>query len=191
MAFFSVARNKLPGYLLPLLPALAIVLASALDSAETQAKWWLSASALTLAGLPVIMRALPDGLLLGFRKAPFSFGSAASPFAATAFVVLAAAVWWLAWRDRVREAILTIGIAIIAAVTYLKIETFPILDERVSVRGFWRANQSRAANACLDNVRRDSEYGLNYYAGHAMPMCNDAEMRPRIAVKGQRLVLVW
>jgi 4-amino-4-deoxy-L-arabinose transferase-like glycosyltransferase len=191
LVFFSAARNKLPGYLLPLMPALAIVLASALEAAETQAKWWLIASALALAGLPAIMRALPDGLLLGFRKAPLSFGSAAPVFAAMAFVILAAGVWWLAWRDRVTEAILTIGIAIIAAVTYLKIETFPILDERVSVRGFWRANQSRAANACLDNVRRDWEYGLNYYAGHAMPACTNDQMRPRIAVKDQRLVLVW
>jgi hypothetical protein len=176
--------------LLPLLPALAIVLASALEAASSQAKWWLSTSALILGGLPVIMRALPDGLLFGFRKAPFSFGSPAAILTVLPFVILAAGVWWLAWRDRVTEAILTLGIAIIAAVTYLKIETFPILEERVSVRGFWRANQSQAANACLDNVRRDWEYGLNYYAGHAMPACTDDQMRPRITVKDQRLVVV-
>ncbi|MGD1092712.1 MAG: glycosyltransferase family 39 protein [Bryobacteraceae bacterium] len=190
LVFFSAARNKLPGYLLPLLPALAIVLASALEAASSQAKWWLSTSALILGGLPVIMRALPDGLLFGFRKAPFSFGSPAAILTVLPFVILAAGVWWLAWRDRVTEAILTLGIAIIAAVTYLKIETFPILEERVSVRGFWRANQSQAANACLDNVRRDWEYGLNYYAGHAMPACTDDQMRPRITVKDQRLVVV-
>ena len=32
LIFFSVARNKLPGYLLPLFPAVAIVLADALDA---------------------------------------------------------------------------------------------------------------------------------------------------------------
>lgn len=82
------------------------------------------------------------------------------------------------------------GIVIVMAVTYLKIETFPILDERVSVRVFWRANQSQAANACLENVRRDWEYGLNYYAGHPLPACGDDQARPRITVRDRRLVLV-
>ena len=36
LIFFSVARNKLPGYLLPLFPALAIVLAAALDTSPVQ-----------------------------------------------------------------------------------------------------------------------------------------------------------
>ena len=34
LVFFSVARNKLPGYLLPLLPAMAILLAAAWESAS-------------------------------------------------------------------------------------------------------------------------------------------------------------
>ena len=37
LVFFSAAQNKLPGYVLPLLPALAIVLAVALD--KTPARW--------------------------------------------------------------------------------------------------------------------------------------------------------
>lgn len=190
LLFFSLSKNKLPGYVLPLLPALAIVLASALDAVEAQAKWWLSIAALTLAGLPVIMRALPDGLLFGFRKAPLSVGSVASLLTVLLVAAFAVGIWWLAWRERVSEAILAMGIAIVMAVTYLKIETFPILDDRVSVRVFWRANQSQAANACLENVRRDWEYGLNYYAAHPLPACRDDQSRPRITVRDRQLVLV-
>lgn len=190
LLFFSISRNKLPGYVLPLLPALAIVLASALEAAEAQAKWWLSAAALTLAALPVIMRALPDGLLFGFRRAPLSLGSMGSLVSALVFVALAAGIWWLALRERLTEAVLGMGLTIAVAVSYLKIETFPILDQRVSVRAFWRANQSQAANACLENVRRDWEYGLNYYAGHPLPSCSDHQMHPRITVRDRRLILV-
>ena len=49
LVFLSVFTNKLPGYLLSLLPALAIVLAVALDKAPAQ-EWWIAACAL-LAGL--------------------------------------------------------------------------------------------------------------------------------------------
>jgi 4-amino-4-deoxy-L-arabinose transferase-like glycosyltransferase len=44
LAFFSYPQTKLPGYVLPLLPALAIVLAVALDKAAGLA-WWLASSA--------------------------------------------------------------------------------------------------------------------------------------------------
>jgi 4-amino-4-deoxy-L-arabinose transferase-like glycosyltransferase len=188
LVFFSLAKNKLPGYVLPLLPPLAIVLAVAIEKAASQAKWWLGACGLMLAALPLIIKALPEGLLLGFRKAPLTFASL--PFApAFPFIVVAAAVWWLAWRDRTAAALLTIAIAVVAGITYVKLNTFPILDERVSVRGFWRANRAQAVNACLDDVRRDWEYGLNYYADRPLPECVPG-FQPRISVQDGHLVFI-
>ncbi len=105
LAFFSAARNKLPGYVLPLLPALAVVFAFALEKAGSLAKWWLGASALLLLILPAIMTALPDALLFGGTKAHVSF--LPLPVPALLFVIVAAAVWWLSWRDKPVLAILT------------------------------------------------------------------------------------
>jgi 4-amino-4-deoxy-L-arabinose transferase-like glycosyltransferase len=181
LLFFSVAKNKLPGYALPLLPPLAISLAVAIDKAGTTARWWLLTSVLMLAALPAITTALPEALLSGVRKAPFVFG------AGWPFVVPAAIVWWLAWREKPNLAMIAAGMTIVFGVAYLKGKTFPILDDRVSVRAFWRANHP--VNACIENVRRDWEYGLNYYAGHALPECGDTETGPRITVADQRLTI--
>ncbi len=182
LIFFSISKNKLPGYVLPLLPPLTIVLAFGLDKAGLAAKWWLVASVLMLVALPAIVAVLPDALLSGIRRASFV------PAPALPFVLVAPVVWWLAWRDRIVLSILTAAMSVVFGLAYVKGKVFPILDQRVSVRGFWRANTAQAANACLENVRRDWEYGLNYYAGRPLPDC-DAEQRPRITVQDGRLVL--
>jgi len=181
LVFFSAAKNKLPGYALPMLPALAIVLAVGIEKAGTAARWWLMACAMMLGALPAIAAALPEALLSGVRKAPFVFGPGLW------FMLPAALVWWLAWRERSNLAMIAAGLSVVLGVAYLKTKTYPILDERVSVRAFWRA--SHPAGACLENVRRDWEYGLNYYAGRALPQCGEAETGPRIMVVDQRLTV--
>lgn len=186
LAFFSAARNKLPGYMLPLLPALAIVLAIALKNAGPLAKWWLAASTLLLVGLPAVTAALPDALLFGGTRVRVSFYP--MPVATLLFVIIAAAVWWLAWRNRPVLASLAVAGAMFLGATYEKWKIYPELDQRVSVRGFWRTVPPEAAGACIAGVRREWEYGLNYYAGHPLPEC-DAAPRVRIIVKDGRLAL--
>ena len=180
--FFSVARNKLPGYLLPLMPALAIVLAVAVEKAKG-AQWWLAVCGLLLVALPSIAAVLPEALLAGMGKTPLVFRSGLY------FAAAAPVAWWLARKGNSSPAVLAIAVAVIGGVVYVKRTTFPMLDDRVSVRAFWRANQTRAAEACLDNVRRDWVYGLNYYAGHALAECGAAS-RSRIVVRDGKLALV-
>lgn len=182
---FSLAQNKLPGYALPLLPAFAVLLAVAMDKAGRGAAWWLTASALLLVALPMIVEAVPDALLSGLKNAPLDFTPGVP------FLLILPVVWWLAWRAKALLAVLAIGMAVLFGTAYLKGKTFPILDERVSVRGFWRANQPQAATACLDpKVKREWQYGLNYYAGHPLPECSDFDTAVRIATRDGRLSLV-
>ncbi len=183
MIFFSLAKNKLPGYMLPLLPPLAIVLSVALEKAASEAKWWLGASGLMLMALTLIMRVLPEGLLFGFRRAPLAFAPALP------FLVVAAGVWWLAWREQTVAALLTVAVAVVVGVTYMKLTTFPILDERVSVRWFWRANRVETDVVCLDHVWRVWDYGLYYYAARPLPQCG-VDSWPRVSVQDGRLVLI-
>lgn len=179
LVFFSAARNKLPGYMLPLLPALAIVLAVALDRTAAHRKWWLMASALTLVALPAVAALLPEALLSGIRRAPLNFTPGVP------FVIFAAAAWWLAWRERPNLAIAAVVAGIAIGLFYVKWKAFPALDDRVSVRQFWRANAS--PTVCIaDGVRREWRYGLDYYAARELPACSPTSA-PKIVERDARL----
>jgi 4-amino-4-deoxy-L-arabinose transferase-like glycosyltransferase len=182
LVFFSFSSNKLPGYVLPLLPPLAIVLGVALDKTQNAAGW-LAASAVLLAAVPVIAAILPEALNLGITHTdpPLALG--------WPFLVVAAAVAFLAWRDQADWAVLVVALAAVVAVGYLKWTAFPALDQQVSVRGFWRVNQPEAARACIaEDLDRDRVYGLNYYAGRPMRECTAGS--PRIVMRNDRLELV-
>lgn len=191
LVFFSASRNKLPGYVLPLLPALSIVLAVSLDrvgrSAEGETPgraqaWWLAACAALLVAIPTIGRLLPEALRTGLTHASISFGLAL-PFA-----LAAALVWVLAWTGRAHLAMLTAALAAAVGAGYLKASTFPVLDQEVSVRGFWRAHQPVDGGACVEGVPRDWMYGLNYYAGTPLPHCEPEQARrEKIVALGGRL----
>ena len=183
LIFFSVARNKLPGYLLPLFPALAIVLADALDAAHFKA-WWLAACALLLVGLPTVAGILPDALLVGLSRSQVAFAPGG-----LIFVGAAGVVWWLAWKRKTEAALLSVALAAGIGAAYVKCNTFPALDRIVSVRSFWQAHQSEVSAGCSDEVSRTWQYGLNYYAGHQVPECGAADPRPRITTRDRQLTM--
>jgi len=76
------------------------------------------------------------------------------------------------FRGSREQAVLAAALSTIAAIAYFKIAVLPELDQRYSVRPFWRANASQIESACLQDVRRDWVYGLNYYAARALPECS-------------------
>ncbi len=168
LVFFTLSQNKLASYVLPVLPALAIAAAVSLEQAAAKTlAGWLAVCVLLMVFLPVIAAALPEAINLGARKAHWTFGLGGLPF-----VLAAAAVWWLAFRGHMQMAVLAAALTVAMGVVYLKVSVFPVLDQRVSARGFWRAHQEEAAQACLDSsVGPAREYGLNYYAGRAIPRC--------------------
>ncbi len=185
LVFFSLSSNKLPGYVLPLLPALAVVFAVGLSKATHSGAWWLGASAALLAAVPVIAAILPQALNVGLTHTdpPLALG--------WPFLLIAGVVWFLAWRDQTELAVLVVALAAVAAVGYLKWTAFPPLDQQVSVRGFWRVNQPEVARACIDeSVDRDRVLGLNYYAGAPMPACREPLRGPRIVMDNDRLELI-
>ncbi len=181
LIFFSVARNKLPGYLLPLMPALAIVLAAALERLKRK-EYWLAACAALLIALPTVSALLPDALLAGLSRVHLMF----SPLGLI-FAIAAAAVWWLGRRETAEAAVIAVALAAGLSIVYVKYNTFPLLDQTVSVRGFWSRNRAAVDAGCYDNVNRAWQYGLNYYARHALPDCGANAAGPRIGVRDRRL----
>jgi hypothetical protein len=165
LIFFSAARNKLPGYLLPLLPALAILLAVAIEKAPGK-HYWLAACASLLVLLPTAGRILPQALLVGLGRSNLVFAPGG-----LIFLLAAAIVGWLAWRQKAELALACVALAAGLGIVYLKSTDLPMLDRTVSVRPFWSTNQKRLENSCLGATRRMWEYGLDYYAGREIPRC--------------------
>jgi 4-amino-4-deoxy-L-arabinose transferase-like glycosyltransferase len=176
LVFFSTATNKLPGYLLPLIPAACALMGVALAEAK-DAKWPLVASAALLALVPIVAGVLPEALLRGLSHARVA-DVAWLLFPPVAAVIATA---WVAERaGRRRIAAGAIVAAIITGVFWLETTTFPPLDRTVSARGLWRQIASRSGEVCVDNVNRGWRYGLNYYSSAPLPDCEEAPRPIRI-----------
>jgi hypothetical protein len=68
-------------------------------------------------------------------------------------------------------AVLAVAAAAALGTGYLKTVATPELDRNVSARGLWREIGGRAGEVCIGKVKRDWEYGLNYYSVTPLPDC--------------------
>jgi 4-amino-4-deoxy-L-arabinose transferase-like glycosyltransferase len=170
---FSASTNKLPGYLLPLLPGVCLLLARALEGVVSMARP-LAAAALLLSLTPVIGSTLPDALLHGISRADWG----GLPWEYVALTLpICLAVWWLERSGRRMWAVVLVAAAALGGVTMIKRSAWPVLDEVVSARGLWRKVEPRRASVCIESLQRTSRYGLNYYSVEPLPDC-DAVPRP-------------
>jgi len=141
VAFFSVSSSKLPGYILPVFPALALLVGSHLEQASRKNRM-LNAAALVLVGL---------GLLLA---APFAPDFARHDGEATLYAAFA--VWinmagmlalcggvlalWMARHERLDGHVLAIALS-------------GFLASQVLLAGFEPLGQARAGTALLPAMR--------------------------------------
>ncbi len=169
LAVFSVSVNKLPGYVLPLLPPAALLAALALDEAA-HAEWWLAACAIPLAAFLAAADVLPAALGTGgLSHAP----RPAFHWIWLAPLPLAALVWILARRGRRVMAIAAIAAGAACAILYVKQTALPAVDSMASSRAIWRQVGPKASETCVEGLQRDWLYGLNYYSVVPLPECKD------------------
>ncbi len=154
--FFSVSHNKLPGYLLPLLPPVAALCGIALTEAK-RARWVLAISAALLCLIPVIQEVLPQALVSGLSHAHLQF-----PFL---FLIPILAIAVVCWFVRPATAVAIIGFCVTAAVIRVVWITYPILDNVVSARS------NLDSITCSSNSNRSWRYSLDYYAHRPIPDC--------------------
>jgi 4-amino-4-deoxy-L-arabinose transferase-like glycosyltransferase len=166
LLFFSASTNKLPGYLLPLLPAAAALMGLALAEMR-DARPWLAACAVASVGLLAATRILPDALVRGLSRAPLP----RPDWTWCLPLLLAGAVWWLESRARRAGAVALLAGAFACGVFYLKTVDLPKLDAAASARPVWQSIAPRAAEVCVQGLQRSWRYGLNYYAGFPLPEC--------------------
>jgi 4-amino-4-deoxy-L-arabinose transferase-like glycosyltransferase len=185
MALFSVSVNKLPGYILPAMPALAALMAIALDECR-DARAWIAACAVLVAVFPVAAQLLPAAVRVGLSHAGYPHFQAV--WLAAAAVVIGA--WVLEARGRRVAAVMAVAAGASLGIGYLKASTMEELDREVSARGMWRQIAGRADQVCLAGVKRNWEYGLNFYSVTPLPGC---EASPRVwrvvRAEGDRVAL--
>ena len=126
---FSVSGSKLPSYILPIFPALALLLALYLRTAPQRA-WWLLAGA--MAALGIIMLAMVPKILLFAKDAPelLNFQASQPWLAAAAIALIAAALpvlWWCRQNraDLGLRATTVLAIGGFAAVQFLMLGAEP------------------------------------------------------------------
>lgn len=175
LLFFSVAVNKLPGYVLPLLPAVCALMGVGLAEARETgfAPAGLIVSALLLGLFPIAAHILPAAVVSGLSRAPKP-ALEWTWFLPAAVSLLA---WFLARRGRHLDAVIAVAAGAAAGIFWLKATTLPEIDRIASARSLWREVEARRGDVCVEAVNRDIRYGLNYYSGKPLPDCAE-EPRP-------------
>ena len=170
--FFSLSTNKLPGYLLPLLPA-ACALAGRQLATETGKRWILPSCALLVGVFPIAATNIPSYIVPASTKPDFSF-PAWPIVAAIALAIICA----LAERQQRRTLAISLVLSgMVGAIFYTKLTTYPTLDLSTS-RPLWKPELT--GNACVEDLHRSYRYGLNFYAGYELPVCTSADTRTHI-----------
>lgn len=166
LVIFSASTNKLPGYVLPLLPALAAMAALALDESE-RAPVWLAACAALVAVFPIAAPLFPAAAANEWESAPrlvfhWTWLLPAIP---------PAAVWMLETRGRRVAAVLTIAASTAAGAAYVKARSAPEIARVATAKALALEIQKHRGEVCAGPLKRDWEYGLRYYLGTSLPRC--------------------
>ena len=182
---FSLSRNKLPGYVLPMFPPLALLAALQLSGPRSR-RGVLAAAAMTLTLLPlaeaVLPRALSHGLFSAWPPENMVWGRAAGALLAAAVIA------WAAASGRRSMAVWALGLAMTVNLSWLQINSFSAIDREAGVRLLWRRIEPRLTETCIGGVRRHVAYGLDYYSSFRLPRCLESPRPYRIAGDPPRLI---
>lgn len=186
LVFFSASRNKLPGYVLPLLPAIALLMGIGLAWAR-RTRIPLALAGLLIGAVPIGASILPQALNVGLSRSTFP---EVQWVWLGAGVAVACAALYFEFQTRRSDALLIVAFSLGIVLFKAKTNVMPMLDRHVSARPFYRQHGAWIDEACLQDVNRDAVYGLQYYAGRALPLCEDPKHTPKVVGVGHRLLLV-
>ena len=186
LVFFSVSVNKLPGYILPVLPPLAILLA--IQWRHSPKRRYLCASAGALLLVPLAGALLPAALADGITRA-WAGLSAGDVFLGIggASILMAVLSVGLALKVDPQWAVTAVGLPAAVALALLKFQAYPATSEVAGTREFVERNATRIEESCIGDVRRHVAYGIRNYASSAPPPCESQPRRLRIEGDPPRL----
>lgn len=174
--FLSASSGKLPGYILPLLPALAALAGLALEEMKNTG-WLLAACCLLMTLTPVASATFPHALAEGLSRTAITGWN----WLWAAACGLGAIAAWRLGRAGKRSAACGAVVAMaVLSIVYLKAHAIPVLEREASARPLWRAVRSDPSAVCVERIHRNWRYGLNYYSATPLPECSDAAKPTRI-----------
>ena len=170
--FFSASRNKLPGYMLPLLPAACVIAAAGLDAARRDSpaavRRALAISSLALPLFALTAGLLPAALAGAKNLLPIDHTTAVRTAVTVPLIVLFAAAAFFLKPPRALALW-----CILAACGWLYVEyaALPWVDRAASARSVWRELPEPKRGFCVGPVSRNWRYGLNYYSAIPLSDC--------------------
>ena len=153
--FFSASRNKLPGYLLPVLPPLAALIGIALASGA-RARILLAACGLLFCIAPPLVEALPQALLSGISHVSLHFTLAG--------ILACLALGAACAVGRPERSVAALALFATATAVWVVWRVYPQLDRQLSGREI-------GAITCLPQTNRSQRYSIEYYTNRALPDC--------------------
>jgi 4-amino-4-deoxy-L-arabinose transferase-like glycosyltransferase len=166
LAIFSVSTNKLPGYVLPAVPALCLIAGRELRRAPV---WAWAGSGLMLCLFPIAAAVLPTALADGLPAAWPPDSTAWIPVAG--FLALTICVGAAAAKGEPTIAAALVAVGATVGYWNLKSLTFNDLDAAAGSRSVWREQADVVGSTCIGDVRRHVEYGLRYYSDDRLRPC--------------------
>jgi 4-amino-4-deoxy-L-arabinose transferase-like glycosyltransferase len=160
--FFSASVNKLPGYLLPLMPAAFALLGLGLSRARRQAAIVIAPIVL-LGALPLISRIAP----LVLTPHVSGIGGFDVDIQAGLWLIVAGVAGCILARFVPGQAFGTAAALAGVGFLWFQFVTFPEFDALASARPLWLADHPQCAPA----ASRDMLYGLYYYSGRQISAC--------------------
>ncbi|HET6840138.1 MAG TPA: glycosyltransferase family 39 protein [Candidatus Angelobacter sp.] len=162
VVFFSISRSKLPGYILPAIPAAALLTAD-----------WLHRTEHALSRIRLILHAVIGGALIaGALLAPWFILKFRPPGGVLIEIIIAAIVIGLmvllmVLRGGLRVLHFATLLPVVLAMGFLLRVPAGVVDQAISARAvnarMAELNVPNDVPLAVFNVRRDIAYGLNFY----------------------------
>ena len=183
LIFFSISLNKLPGYLLPLLPSLFVLLGAHFEKQRIAdlSRTWLLPSALLIAAVPLLAPILTSSLALG----RITFPSLTRITLVEAFYI-AIPLFVMMLPARSFPGLLLVLCMALEGM-FLKAVAYPVMDARVSPRSLWQSIAGIADQTCDGGTDRDWIFGLDYYRGESYSPCGSNHFQYVIRTHGHEV----
>ena len=167
--FFSMSQSKLPGYILPAMPSLFILLSQWVSRAMA-IKTRTAARALGWTGALLLLTVIPFAIeTIERMRDGFAAG-----YSLTALVVFlfGIAIVLFAMKSRPKVAFLLVVVLVVVAVEIANFAILPKLDERISARQLARSilkTDPGGGNVAIYQIPRSWQYGMNFYLNRDLP----------------------
>ena len=189
--FFSLSKSKLPRYILPAVPAAALLLARTvslfLDRGDGRARWPLFGTAAVLAGLAAAL-AVPEMVIAEVPGLPLGTLRPLAPVVGLASLAVAGTAFW---RNGY-VAVATVALAFAIGIAYLNTSMMPRLAPLVSPRTVASLvrETGRVDDVAVYRLHRAWHFGLNYYLNRDLPEWDERQfLSPPLVVTNSQGIL--